>query len=165
DTSVVIAVGGSRTFQVQTLVDAGFLENIVDPSADGQLCSNRTESKVKVTRLADTTGGLPNYRYDVTLYCKNSGYRYYTFPNDGLMEPAYLAADKYMKAQKLAAPQTIALSTLISKGYLKNGDMKTASGSCNNANSKVVASSSGNTVLYTVQLKCGSDVLNAKFSV
>ena len=161
-----LSVGGSKVYKIKELVDGGFLEAITDPAKNDVICSDDANSVVKVTRMPDTAGGLANYRYDVRIHCSASGDRYYTFPNDGLMEPAFLAAQKYLDDSNLNAPQTVTISNLVSLGYIDPATFVHTNGSsCNNSAGTVTVTSDGKAFLYKVHLVCGSAVLDAKYSV
>lgn len=166
DTTIILPVGGSETVTLKDLNEKNFMEAIFDAAGDKSICSDYPESKVVVTRIADTEGGLANYKYDVTIRCKNSGYFYYSFPNDGLLEPAYLAAEEYVKQNSLETPQVITLPTLVSAGLLKSESTTHQNGSsCNVDTSTVTVTMNGIRMLYNVHLVCGADTLDAKFSV
>ena len=71
DKGIVIAEGSTKTIQVSTLVDGGYLPNLEDPRSKGRYC--HTGSKVQVTKVSKNSGTkLESYKYVVTIKC--SGY-------------------------------------------------------------------------------------------
>ena len=166
DTAIILPVGGNTEVTLSELTRLDYMENVYDTVGEQKLCSDNAESKVTITRTADTEGGLANYRYDVVIHCPDSGYYYYTYPNDGLLEPVYRAARNYIEETQVNPPQTFTIPTLVSNNYIKADSLKNASGdSCNVNTSTVTVTRNGNKILYTVHLVCGAETLDAKFSV
>ena len=166
DTNIILPVGGTETIELKTLTDQDYMDYIYDAAGNHSVCSDYADSKVVVKRVADSEGGLANYRYDVTIRCKDSGYFYYSFPNEGLLEPTYLAAEQYMYQNSLNTPQTITVPTLVSANLIKANDLKHSNGSsCNVNSSTVTVTTNGARRLFNVHLVCGAETLDAKFSV
>lgn len=166
DSAVILPVGGTTDITISELTRLNYMENVYDTVGEHKLCSDVADSKVTITRVTDSEGGLANYRYDVVLHCPDSGYYYYTFPNDGLLEPIFRASSKYVASNSLNPPQTFTVPTLVSANLIKDTELVHTNGSsCNVNTSTVTITRSGSRILYTVHLVCGAETIDAKFSI
>ena len=69
-TGAVVPEGSTgRTIEVQTLVNGGFLDDLIDPRTKSTNCN--TGSYVKVTKQASVGNKLEEYTYIVTIKCRN----------------------------------------------------------------------------------------------
>ena len=171
DNNITLNVGSTKTIQVSELVNEQYLERLTDPVSNSKLCSNRTGSKVVVKRLPNTTGGMINYQYDITIDCPESGIKMYTYPSDGILETTYDGVKKYVKDNQSTfdglaegAEQTVTANTLFSSNYIK--EIKDTDGVtvCHtDAASKVVIKKQGSALKYTVTIKCGSNTYTGTY--
>lgn len=168
DNDVLIGVGSSQTFDVSDLVKEQYLEPLKDPIGNEARCDG-SGSTVVVKRDNNTTGGLINYKYTVTIKCPQSGTLIYTFPKDDMVSVMLDAAESYAKENKWydsiasGTTKTVSYTTLKTAG--KFTEIKDASGnSCNSSSSKVTISYADKNFKYQVNLLCGGKTYTGTYA-
>lgn len=153
---IVLNDSKDLSIDVKELVEDDYLQPLIDPIGDNQDCYSSGESKVLITRIKDSMGGLPNYLYQVTIVCPNSGTKIYTY-GDSDLESVYSETKRFYANENITS-STYFLRHMILKGYLTDLESKLNEDGCleTTRSSFIKRENFENKYKYTINLTCSA---------